>query len=136
MPLEEINILPEQNTLGMLLKPEGFIRIEGRGLIGHNYETSHRILNWIHEYLKNPAEITIIIIALEYLNSTSAMILVSVIKEISKVINQNKQFFIHWCYEIDDEDILERGQYISETLNIPIDFIRTTEIKLCFKSMC
>jgi hypothetical protein len=136
MPLEEIHILSGDNTLGMLLKPEGFIRIDGRGLVGHNYETSQKILNWIHEYLKSPAEVTIIIIALEYLNSTSAMILVTVIKEVSQVTNQNKQFFIHWCYEAGDEDILERGQHISEILNIPIDFIRTTDIKLCFKSMC
>jgi hypothetical protein len=136
MQISELHILPTNDTPGILLKPEGFIRIDGRGLIGHNYETSEQILNWIHEYLENPAELTVIIIALEYINSCSTNIIVSILKEISEVVQHKKQFFVHWCYEDDDEDILERGEYISTTLNIPIDFIRTEDIKNCFKSVC
>ena len=136
MQISELHILPADNTPGILLKPEGFIRIDGRGLIGHNDETSEQILKWIQEYLKNPAELTIIIIALEYINSASAKILVSILKEISEVVQHKKHFFIHWCYEEEDEDILERGEFISTALNIPIDFIRTQDIKNCFKSGC
>ncbi len=136
MKISELHIIQTDNTPGILLKPEGFIRIDGRGLIGHNYETSEKILNWIHEYLKDPAELTVVIIAVEYLNSASAKILVSILQKISEVVQQKKQFFVHWCYEDEDEDILERGEYISTTLNIPIDFIRTQDIKNCFKSVC
>lgn len=136
MQISELHILSTNNTPGILLKPEGFIRIDGRGLIGYNEETSEQILNWIQEYIKNPAELTIIIIALEYVNSASAKTLVSILKVISMVVLHNKQFFVHWCYEDEDEDILERGEYISTALNIPIDFIRTQDIKNCFKSVC
>ena len=136
MQIRELHILSTNNTPGILLKPEGFVRIDGRGLTGYNEETSEQILNWIQEYLRNPAELTIIIIALEYVNSASAKTLVSILKEISRVVKHNKQFFVHWCYEDEDEDILERGEYISTALNIPIDFIRTQDIKNCFKSVC
>lgn len=135
MALEEIHIQPKNNTPEIHLKPDGFIRLEGRGLVEHNYETSETVLNWIHEYLKSPAEITTVIIAMEYLNSLSALIVVSILKEISNVVSQNKQYFVHWCHEFDDEDILERGKFISETLNIPIDFIGTNDIRNCFKSV-
>ena len=136
MQIRELHILSTLGTPEIILKPEGFIRIDGRGLIGHDYEISEQISNWISEYLLNPAEITVVIIALEYLNSLSAKILMSILKEISQVVQQHKQYFVHWCYEEDDEDILERGEYISASLNIPIDFIRTKDIKHCCKSIC
>ena len=135
MNFEVLHIVPKDDSPEILLNPKGLIRIDGRGIIGHNYETSEKILNWIHEYLKNPAELTTVIVALEYINSLSTMILVSILKEISRVVHCNKQFFVHWCYEDEDEDILERGEFISSTLNIPIDFIRTKDVKHCCKSI-
>jgi hypothetical protein len=136
MKIKELHILPINDSPEITLNPEGFIRIDGRGIIGHNYETSAQILNWIHEYLRNPPEITVVIIALEYINSLSTIILVSILKEITQVVQLNKQYFVHWCYEEEDEDIFERGEYISTTLNIPIDFIRTKDVKHCCKSIC
>jgi len=136
LAINKFHILPTKDTPEIIFKPDGFIRIGGRGLMGPNVEISEQILVWIHKYLENPPEITTIIVAMEYLNSFSAKILVSILKEISFVIKQNKQYFIHWFYEEDDEDILERGEYISSTLNIPIDFIRTKSIKDCCKSIC
>lgn len=136
MPLKELHILPTYDAPEVRLDPKGFIRIDGRGIIGHNYETSEQILSWIHEYLKNPVEITTVIIALEYINSLSTVILVSILKEIAKVVKQNKNCFIHWCYEEEDEDIYERGEYIALTLNVPIDFVRTKNVKHCCKSIC
>jgi len=135
MKIEELHFLSKDGSPEIRLNPKGFIRIDGRGIIGHNYETSEQILNWIHEYVVNPAELTVVIVALEYINSLSTIILVSILKEISKVVKYNKHYFVHWCYEEEDEDILERGEYISTTLNIPIDFIRTKDVKHCCKNI-
>ena len=136
MKISELHISPSKDTPEIILNPEGFIRIEGRGLFGYSSEITEQILNWIHEYLRNPAEITTVIVAMEYLNSHSATILVFILKEISQVVQRNREYFVHWCYEEGDEDILERGENISTTLNIPIDFIRIQDIKRCFKSIC
>ena len=87
--------------------------------------------NWIDEYLSNPAEITYVFIAFEYLNSFSTTILVSILKKISQVILQLKKLVIKWYYEEGDEDILERGEYISSNYNIPIEFIMTNNIAGC-----
>lgn len=136
MALEVINIHQTGKTPGVILRPEGFVRIDGRGFNELNFGNSEKILEWIREYLKNPADITEVIISLEYLNSASAKTIHLILKEISQVTSIGKIFAVHWCYEEDDEDILERGEYISETLNIPIDFIRTRNIKYCCKSIC
>jgi hypothetical protein len=84
---------------------------------------------WIDAYLLNPAESTEVIIALEYLNSYNSLILSSVLKKLSQVNQQSKKLVIQWYVEKDDDDLLERGQYISSVLNIPIEFIMTDNIK-------
>ena len=122
--------MPTSNTPEYYLNPRGVIKIQGRGLIETKSEVSERIMGWINEYLLNPAEITYVVIAYEYLNSSSAAILVSIIREISKVVLKKKKFEIQWYYEDDDDDILERGEYISSALNIPIGFIPVNDISV------
>ncbi len=119
----EIHILPTDNTPEFHFNPRGVIDIRGRGLFGNNKEFSARIMNWIDEYLINPAEITNVSLEFEYLDSFSTTILVSILRKLSQVGQQSKKLIIKWYYEEDDEDILERGEYISETFNIPIVFI-------------
>ena len=136
MAVSELHIPATNNTPEILLIPNGFIRMDGRGLTGLNIEISEKILFWINEYLNDPQEITEIIVALEYLNSASAKILVAILREISKVKEKSCQLFVHWCYEDEDEDIRERGEFISQSLSIPIDFIRCKNIKHCCRSIC
>ena len=71
----EIHILPTDNTPEFLFSPEGIITIRGRGLFGDKTKVTEQIMNWIDEYLSNPAEITYVNIAFEYLNSFSTTIL-------------------------------------------------------------
>jgi hypothetical protein len=128
METGEIHILPTDNTPEFLFSPDGMIKIRGRGLFGNKTETTEQLGNWIDEYVTNPAEITYVIIAFEYLNSFSTTILVSMLRKFSQVLLQSGKLVIQWYYEEDDEDILERGQYISSTFDIPIKFIMTNNI--------
>src|SRR5664280_320226 len=131
MATGEIHILPTGNTPEFIFNPEGIIKIKGRGLFENNTEVTGQILNWIDEYLRNPVEITYVILAFEYLNSGSTLIIVSILRKLSQVIRQPKKLLIQWYYEEDDEDIIERGEYISSTLDIAIEFIVTNNIANC-----
>ena len=126
--LGEIHIIPTDNTPEFLFSPDGMIKIRGRGLFVNKTAVTEQIMNWIDEYVTNPAEITYVILAFEYLNSFSTTILVSMLGKISQVLLQSGKLVIQWYYEEDDEDILERGQYISSTFDIPIKFIMTNHI--------
>jgi hypothetical protein len=128
MAAGKLHILPTGNTPEFSFNSEGIIKIRGRGLVGNNSEVVQSIMDWIDEYLSSPADITYVVIALEYLNSFSAALLVSVLRKLTLVALQSARLDIHWYYEEDDEDICERGEYISETLNIPIKFIVVTNI--------
>jgi len=127
----EIHILPTDNTPEFNFSSEGMIKIRGRGLFQNKTEVIEQIMNWIDEYLRNPAEITYVILAFEYLNSFSTTILVSILRKLSQVILQSGKLVIKWYYEEDDEDILERGEYISSTFDIPIEFIVTNNFASC-----
>ena len=128
MTLGELHILPTENTPEFLFRPDGMIRIKGRGLFQKKTEVIEQIITWIDEYLSNPAHETYVTIAFEYLNSFSTTILVSILRNLSKVILKSEQLVVQWYYEEDDEDILERGEYIESTFNIPIVFILTKHI--------
>jgi len=131
MGISKLHILPTDNTPEVLLNPEGFIKIKGRGMVANKTSVPEEIINWLDAYLINPAETTDVIIAFEYLNSYSTTILATTLKKISQVTQQNKKFVIHWYYEEEDYDILERGEYISETYDIPIEFIMIDDITGC-----
>ena len=132
MNTEVVNILPTNNTPEVLLDPKGIIRIKGRAIDESRTKFSDQIMIWIDDYLLNPAQSTNVVIALEYLNSFNSLFLASALKKLLQVNQQSKKLFIKWYIEKDDDDLFERGQYISSTLDIPIEFILVDHIKDCY----
>jgi hypothetical protein len=129
MAIEKVHILPTDKSPEFLLNSDGYIKIKGRGLILNESKIPDQIMNWTDSYLKNPAKTTLVIIAFEYLNSFSTIILVSLLKKLSQVTDQGKKLVIHWYYEADDFDLLERGEYVLSAIKNPIEFIITDNIK-------
>jgi hypothetical protein len=126
--LEELHILPTDKTPEVILYPAGVLKIKGRSLIINTTQVPVQIMNWIGEYLRDPAEVTEVLVALEYLNSFGTTILVSILVEISKVVLSKKNIVFKWYYEEGDDDIAERGEYISSVYKIPIEFIMTRNL--------
>jgi hypothetical protein len=130
--MEEVHILATNKNPEVLLNPEGIIKIKGRAIDESRTKFSEQVMTWIDSYILNPAQSTEVTIALEYLNSFNAIILASFLKKLSQLNQQSRKLVIRWYIEEDDEDLLERGEYISSTLNIPIEFIMTDQIRSFF----
>jgi hypothetical protein len=128
---EEVHILPTNTTPEILLNPKGIIKIKGRAIDESRTKFPEQILNWIDAYLLNPAALTEVTIALEFLNSFNTIILTSTLKKIAQVTKLGKRLAIRWYYEEDDVDIFERGEYIAATIDVPIEFIITDKIADC-----
>jgi len=128
MTIDGLHILPTHNTPEFIISPDGIIKIKGRALFVDNTEIPKQIMNGFEAYFSNPAETTYVIIAIEYINSYSTTILVSILSKLSQVILQLKKLVIQWYYEEDDEDMLELGKYISQICNIPIEFVMINDI--------
>lgn len=122
---KSLHIERTEKTPEIDLNPEGIITIRGRGLVLTGSYTYDCALNWIDEYISYPAEITYVNLSFEYLNSFTTALIVTMLKTLVQVDRQSKKLVVTWYYEQDDEDIVERGEFLSSSLNIPFIFIKT-----------
>ncbi len=127
MNLLKKKIQPTKSTPEISLDPNGMIRIKGRSMIGNIVEFSRQIDDWIDKYLLNPADLTCVDFHLEYLNTNNLIFYVSLLKKIETVKLKDKKFMINWYYEEGDEDIIEKGEYISSVLDVPYNFIMLSD---------
>ncbi len=123
MEKEEIHIFQTHNTPEVIFSPQGIIKIKGRSLIVDNSEIPKQIMNGLEAYISNPPEKTLVICAMEYLNSFSTTMMVSILSKLSLAILKPKKLTVRWYYEENDEDMFELGKYISEISNIPFEFV-------------
>lgn len=128
MQLRRLHIPRGDKTPEVIFNTSGNLSIKGRAMITKKPEAYSHIMRWIDQYLENPAEMTYLIVALEYLNSFSTTVLSSFFLKISRIVTKNKEYSIQWYYEDGDDDMLERGQYISAVHKIPIKFIPVSDI--------
>jgi hypothetical protein len=133
MTIEEVHMLHTDRIPDIYLNPDGIIKMKGRAFRLNKDEVPGELIKWIDTYVKNPAETTFVFIAFEYMNTVSTSILVSLLKNLSRVKVQSKKLVIKWYYEEDDPDMRERGEYISGAINNPIVFILTDNINGCLE---
>ena len=124
--MEDLRIPHTKNTPEVLLSTEGRIRIRGRSIHENATEFYTPVEEWISSYILEPAGITVVDLSLEYFNSASAKVFVHILQKITYVTLKNKKFIINWYYEDGDEDILERGEYFANILDVPFNFVRIT----------
>ena len=122
--MEELKFAPTKNTPEIVLLPEGKIRIRGRSIHENAADFFAPVEEWISGYILSPANVTSVDMSLDYFNSASAKIFISLLQKITYVTLKHKKFVINWYYEEGDEDILERGEYFASILDVPVNFIK------------
>ncbi|HLN22006.1 MAG TPA: SiaC family regulatory phosphoprotein [Bacteroidales bacterium] len=126
---DPVHINATGNTPEVTLNPDGQVKITGRAIDESRSKFSDQLMTWIDSYVLDPADKTDVLIALEYLNSFNSIYISSVLRKLSIVRDKMKKLEINWYVEDDDDDMLERGEYISSTFGIPIQFTLTDQIK-------
>jgi hypothetical protein len=122
--MQHLRILPTKNSPEIIMNPSGIIKIRGRSIHENVAEFFEPVEAWVNEYVEDPADITCVDIILEYFNSASAKVFITLFQKVSLVSLKNKKFIFNWYYEDGDDDILERGEYFSSVLDIPFNFIK------------
>jgi hypothetical protein len=122
--MEELKFAPTKNTPEIILNPEGKIKIRGRSIHENAADFFAPVEEWVSGYILSPANVTSVDMSLEYFNSASAKIFISLLQKITYVTLKHKKFVINWFYEEGDEDILERGEYFASILDVPVNFIK------------
>ena len=122
--MKEFRLQQSKNTPEITLLPTGLIKIRGRSIHENVTEYFEPIENWVEDYVKNPADLTCVDIMLEYFNSASARVLITLFQTITRVSLKNKKYIFNWYYEDGDDDILERGEYFASVLNVTFNYIK------------
>jgi hypothetical protein len=122
--MQEIRIPKTKNSPEIIMNPDGIIKIRGRSIHENVTEFFQPVIEWINEYIEDPADVTCVDLTLEYFNSASAKIFITLLQKVTYVQLKHKKFIINWYYEDGDEDILERGEYFASVLDVPFNFIR------------
>ncbi len=122
--MQELRISPGKNSPEIILSPDGMVKISGRSIHENVAEFFAPVDKWITSYIETPAEMTCVDINLEYFNSASAKVFISLLEKLKHVTLKNGKFVFNWYYEDGDEDILERGEYFSVVLDVPFNFIK------------
>lgn len=96
----------------------GTLKLTGRS-IPENADSFYKsLIAEVENYKKNPAELLTIIFDLEYFNTSSAKMILFLLRSVKEVNSE-----IIWIFEKDDEDMREAGEDYKAILpEVPFEF--------------
>jgi hypothetical protein len=121
MKLKELIISPTYETPGIILRP-GEITIRGRSMKIIEPASFRKIEEWVDKYISDPADNTTVDVYLEYLNTANLVHYNNLLRKLVSINSGEKKMTINWYTEEGDEDMIEKGEYLSEMLNIQFNF--------------
>ena len=127
--MDRIFIEKATKTPKILCDPEnGYMLLEGRSVPENSTEFYHHILTWMEEYFNDPKETSVVEIRLEYFNTSSANIILKILRILDDNSAQGKDIVVKWCYEEDDEEYLEEIMSYKKIMkNLAIEAIEIEE---------
>ena len=105
----------------------GILEIKGRSIPENTFEFFNPVLGWLEEYAKSPAEKTIVMVNLEYFNTSSSKYILEIFKRVKVVMNDGNDVLVEWYYEEDDEEMMETGEDYEDVSGLPFTLISVEE---------
>jgi hypothetical protein len=125
--IEALVIEPTSESLMVSLK-SGLLEFSGRSIPENPLRLFGPIIEWVENYIKNPAPSTTIDLKFEYINTSSSKFILTILEILDKAYDENKKnMSISWSYEIGDDDMYELGKFIESMIKIPMSYIEVEE---------
>lgn len=102
---------------------KGIIRFEGKSRPEDPDSFYIPIIDWLLEYVKNPAEKTVVNFNFSYFNTSTSKKLIEILMIFDIIFIAGKSVEINWYYKEIDEDMLEDGDMFNELNEAPINLI-------------
>ena len=122
-----LKIIATKHTPEIELNPGGIFKISGRSMIEDIQVFSKQIMDWINNYIIDPADLTRVDFQLEYLATNNLKFYIDLLARILSVRLKDKRCVINWYLDEGDEDILEKGENISSNLTFPFNYIEISD---------
>ena len=111
--MEDLLIEPTSNTPLIDFSLDGKLVIAGSSFPENAKEFYDPLIDWIADLQKETIDFDVI---LEYMNTASAKKLLELLKRLESNLHI-KNLTVNWYYDKDDEDSLEAGQILADTLS-------------------
>ncbi|MFZ5554211.1 MAG: DUF1987 domain-containing protein [Bacteroidota bacterium] len=96
----------------------GQFEISGRSIPEDASSFYFPLVDYLDNYMKNPAPHTTFTFYLEYINSISQKMLVDLFIKLSELKHSGKPTEIKWLYDSGDEEIHEEGMLVSNKFGL------------------
>ena len=121
--MQPLIIVKTISTPAVLLNNQtGSLVFTGRSLPEDAYGFYQPVMEWVELYLLNPNASTNAVFELEYFNSASSKIFITLFHLLEGLFNKGLEIRIDWRYAADDTDTLEAGVDFASLLQIPFVF--------------
>jgi len=100
----------------------GLIELKGHSMPENVLIFYKPIMNWLADYVKNPAEQTVVNINLAYTNSCSIKYISDIVRSLEPLSQEGKLVEVNWYYEKGDDEHRERGMDIEGIVTIPFRY--------------
>jgi len=102
-------------------KDKGRFIIEGRCLPEDVKGFFNPIIQWFESYLKDPNDVTNIILDFEYFNTASSKMILIILSKLRDIQKFGKKIEVTWRYPKYDVELEEAGMEFSDLLSIPFN---------------
>ena len=111
----------ETKTTPLIEIDKGVVTIKGRSIPEDAFEFYEPVLEACKEYVRNPPKHTEITVELDYVNSGSKKYLTNILTVFEQSYLEVSGYNISWCYDEDDEAMLDLGNDLKGILKIPLE---------------
>lgn len=105
----------------------GVLELSGRSIPENAIEFYRPLMHWLEEYSKCPRPESVMVMKMEYFNTSSSKCLIDIFRKLEKIHLQGTTVYVKWFYEEEDEDMQHSGEDFRDILRLPIQMITLHE---------
>ena len=103
-------------------KASGTLTIKGISILENAHDFYQKPVNWLRQYILNPAKKTVVNFALDFFNTSSQVHIYEMITLLSDLKGLGYEVEVNWYYS--DDDFMELGQDLSQFIGVPFNYYK------------
>jgi SiaC family regulatory phosphoprotein len=107
----------------ILDKDKASFEITGQSLPEEAISFYSPVIDWFEDYIKDPLPETVLVLKLDYCNSSSTKAIADVLEVLEELYKKGSKVEVRWMYMEDDDDMLDVGKEFQEIIKIPFAFV-------------
>lgn len=111
----------------------GELVLSGKSIPANAAKLYEPLLNWINYYIRSPRHITNLRLNLEYYNSASSLWIAKMVRELSRIKEDDCILFIHVYFDIEDFEDMEMEE-VKSFVGAMVDNIENTSVSIGVKA--